>query len=304
MTYNINWDSIFADDDPKNHSFRDYELGEEFERVMRATMPDVLCLQEIHHIRTHDELGNFLAAAMNDERSWQVANVRDNVIATHFGLVEQGYELYTRGIRPSMAQAAALVDLPDEQFGAADMYVICAHFKAAGGIGDILERGRQADVIMRQVRDFKSPGDNLDLPAFTPYILLGDFNIYDTDPAQHLQTLLTGDIQFEDNYGDDVVPDWDETDLADALPSHNGLGEEFYTWRDDSGPFNSGPLDRVIFSDSAMQILNAFVLNTTILSDEALAAAGLERFDVLIDPSEGDFDHLPIVVDFIVLDTP
>lgn len=304
MSYNINWDAIFPDDDPKNHSFREYELVEEFERVMRATMPDVLCLQEIHHIRTPEELGAFLAAVMADERGWQVANVRDNVIGTHFGLVEEGYELYTRGIRPSMAQAAALVDLPDESFGAADLYVICAHFKAAGGIGDILERARQADVIMRQVRDFKSPGDNLDLPAYTPYVLLGDFNVYDTDPALHLQTLLTGDIQLEDNYGEDVVPDWDETDLADALPSHNGLGEEFYTWRDDSGPFNPGPLDRVIYTDSVLQILNAFVLNTMTLSDEALLAAGLERHDVLPDASIGEYDHLPLVIDFLVLEAP
>lgn len=304
MTYNINWDSIFPADDPKNHSYREFSQDDKFYRLMRALKPDVLCLQEIHHIRTHEELGAFLAEALDDHRRWQVVNVRDTVIATHFDLIEDGFEVYTRGIRPSMAQAAALVDLPEERFGHADLYVICAHFKADGGIGDIRERGRQADVIMRQVRDFKSPGDKLDLPNNTPYIILGDLNVYDTDPALHLQTLLTGDIQFEQDYGSDVIPDWDGSSLADVLPSHNGLESEFYTWRADSSPFNPGALDRILFTDSVLQVSNAFVLNTTLLTDEALEALGLQRDDVVLDASTGYYDHLPIVVDFVIPENP
>jgi endonuclease/exonuclease/phosphatase family metal-dependent hydrolase len=304
MTYNINWDAIFPSGDPKSHSFREFDLGPEFSRVMRAINPDVLCLQEIHHIRTEVELSTFLSEIMDDDRAWQIANVRDNVIATHFNLVEEGYELYTRGIRPSMAQAAAFVDLPDAHYGANDLYVICAHFKSAGGIGDIKERGRQADVIMRQVRDLKTSGDNIDLLPNTPFIILGDFNVYDTDPAEHLNTLLSGDIQFEDSYGEDVSPDWDDSSLEDAFPSHNGQGIDFYTWRADSSPFNPGPLDRIIYSDSVLVVENSFILNTTLLTSEALDALGLQRYDVMLDVSSGYYDHLPIVVDFLFLDEP
>jgi endonuclease/exonuclease/phosphatase family metal-dependent hydrolase len=298
LSYNINWDSIFPDADPKNHSYREFEVIDEFERVLRSLRPDVLCLQEINHSRTSEELEEYISSVMDDNRTWKVINVRDNVLATHFNLIESGYELFTRGIRPSMAQAAGLVDLPDEKYGAQDLYVICAHFKSAGGVGDIKERTRQADVIMRQVRDFKSSGDHLDLPMNTPFIILGDLNVYDTDPAIHLQTLLSGDIQYENNYGPDVSPDWDGTSLSDVLPSHNTLGTYFYTWRADTSPFLPGALDRVIYADSVLQVAHSFILNTTLLTDDALISLGLERYDVLLEPDTGYFDHLPIVVDF------
>ncbi len=129
-------------------------------------------------------------------------------------------------------------------------------------------------------------------------MVLGDFNIYDTDPAEHLTTLLTGDIDNEDQYGPDVQPDWDGTSLADAYPSHNGLGVDFYTWRNDDGASNPGALDRIIFSDSALAVTNAFVLNTALLSSSALAAAGLHADDVVLNPATGYYDHLPLVVDF------
>jgi hypothetical protein len=183
-----------------------------------------------------------------------------------------------------------------------DLYLICAHFKSGGNLGDILLRGRQADVIMAHVGDFTTVGGELDLEPGTPFVILGDFNVYDTDPARHLRTLLQGDIDDEDRYGGDVQPDWDGTALADARPSHNGLGLEFYTWRNDFEPFLPGELDRVIYSDSALAVADAFVLNTELLADEALSAHGLQRQDVLLEP--GHYDHLPLVVDFQVLGTP
>jgi hypothetical protein len=95
MSYNINWDSIFPDDDPKNHSLRDFNRVDAFVRVMQAVQPDVVCLQEINYLRGEEELSEFLTAAMgtSPDQPWQVANVRDNVIATRFGMADRGYEL-------------------------------------------------------------------------------------------------------------------------------------------------------------------------------------------------------------------
>jgi endonuclease/exonuclease/phosphatase family metal-dependent hydrolase len=176
--------------------------------------------------------------------------------------------------------------------------MICSHFKSGGGFDDIALRQRQADVIMAQVRDFETPDGNLDLPSGTPFVILGDFNAYDTDPALHIQTLTGGDISNERSYGVDLEPDWDGSSLEDARPSHNGAGVAFYTWRDDAEPFNPGALDRVFFSDSVLQMQNAFVLNTMTLSDEVLDANGLMRQDVVLDPAHGNYDHLPVIVDF------
>ena len=49
---------------------------------------------------------------------------------------------------------------------------------------------------------------------------------------------------------------------------------------------------------------NDFVLNTMTLSDQALAALGLRRDDVLLDAQFGYYDHLPLVVDFVLTGSP
>ena len=306
MSYNINWDSIFPDNDPKNHSLRDFNRVDAFVRVMQSVQPDVVRLQEINYLRGEDELSEFLTAAMgtSPDQPWQVANIRDNVIATRFDLADGGYELEKGNVRINLSQAAALIDLPDEQYGDTDLHMICSHFKAGGQYGDIIERTRQADAIIAYVRDFKTPGGELDLKPETPFVLLGDFNVYETDPHLHLRTMLWGDIYDEGLYGEDIRPDWDETVLEDLEPSHNGLGDEFYTWRNDSDPFAPGLLDRIIYTDSVLGVENAFVLNTMTLSDQALAALGLLRDDVLIDAQFGYYDHLPLVVDFVLTGSP
>jgi len=305
MSYNINWDSIFPEDDPQNHELREFSRQGAFGRVLRAVRPDILCLQEINYLRGAADLGEFLSAEMEAaDEQWSVVNVRDTVIASRFELIEEGYELVTGSVLPDLDQAAGLVDLPDGQYGPSDLYLICTHFKAGGTLADILLRGRQADAIAAHVGDFTTPGGELDLVPHTPFLILGDFNVYDTDPALHLRTLLRGDIANEDQFGEDVQPDWDGTPLSDALPTHNALGRANYTWRNDSLPFSEGELDRVLYSDSVLVMESGFVLNTLLLADEVLAAHDLRLNDVLLDASTGYFDHLPVVVDFTLASPP
>jgi endonuclease/exonuclease/phosphatase family metal-dependent hydrolase len=197
----------------------------------------------------------------------------------------------------------ALVDLPEPEYQD-DLYLICAHFQAQGGQAKVQARQEHADAIIALLRDAKTPGGDVDLPYGTPIVELGDFNVYDTDPAHHLATLLNGDIQDEAHYGADIKPDWDETDLADALPHHNAAGEEVYTWRDDNQEFNPGALDRILYTDSVIMIENAFVLNTEIMTAQELAAAGLQAGDVMLDPDTGRYDHLPLVVDILFRNVP
>ena len=300
MSYNVNWDSIFPESDPKNHELREFDRTEAFGRILRAVQPDVICLQEINHLRGVQELSQFIGRTIGSapNHPWQVANLRDNVIATRFGLQEAGYQLVTSLYPLDLQQTAALIDLPEVQYGLTDLFVICAHFKAGGGRSDILLRSRQADVIMANLRDLKTPGGSFDLGPETPILILGDFNIYTTDPALHARTLERGDIYDEATYGEDLQPDWDQTPLADAHPSHNGLGVDFYTWRSESPVFPWGALDRMFFTDSVLELGNTFILNTMLLSDEALELLGLQAGDVLLDLPSDYYDHLPLVVDF------
>ena len=185
----------------------------------------------------------------------------------------------------------ALVDLPDTEYKN-DLYLICAHFQAQGGPAKVQARQEHADAIIAWIGDVRTPGGEIDLSFGTPIVVLGDFNVYDTDPAQHLTTLLNGNIEDEDGYGQDIMPDWDETGLADALPHHNGVGEDVYTWRDDTQEFNPGALDRILYTDSVILVENAFVLNTEVMTEEELGAAGLKVGDVMLDLETGLYDHL------------
>ena len=272
---------------------------------MRSVGPDVVCLQEINYLRSTADLEAMLTAVLGDEdEPWRVVKTRDNVIASRFPLIREGYEMDPPPLPANLQQAAALVDLPNEVYGSTDVYVLCSHFKASGGTTNILQRQQQADVIMAHMRDAITPGDLLDLPVNTPYLLIGDYNIYDTDPANHLWTLLRGEIYNDGRFGPDFQPDWDGTSMGDARPSHIGLGEDFYTWRNDASGFNPGAYDRILYTDSVLFAENAFILNTTLLDDAVLAAYGLEYADVLLDGQPGIFDHLPVVVDFILIPAP
>lgn len=297
LNYNVLWDSIFPDGDPDNHPWRNTDKSQAFRRLLAAIQPDIACLQEINTLRDPADVSAIFDEVLPllDGERWRAVKGTDNVIVSRFDLLLDGYQLKLS------AEAAALVDLPDAIYGQTDLYMICAHFKSAGSLFDIATRQLEADLLISQVRDFKTAGGRIDLPLGTPFILLGDFNVYDTDPHYHLTTLLTGDIVNEDKYGADVNPDWDDTDLSDALPSHNGRGELFYTWRNDAEVFAPYPLDRIVYSDSVLLIANQFILNTMLLTVGELALLGLEADDVVINVEKGNYDHFPMVVDFVIV---
>ena len=298
MSYNVNWDAIFPDGDPNNHSWREYDMSDEFLRVVTAINPDIVCLQEINSARDPQDVADILDAALplGGGEAWRAHNGSDNVIAARFDLSVLATDTIPSTNR---GQAMALIDLPDPDYST-DLYLMNAHFKAGGGEDNIERRQQHADAIIHWIGDIKTPGDHIDLPTDTPIAVLGDLNVYDTDPHYHLTTLITGDIVYEGTYGPDVAPDWDDTDNTDALPLHNGAGPEFYTWRNDSDPYNPGALDRVIYTDSAVSAGNAFVLNTTTMTPGELAATGLEANDVVLNINIGYYDHLPLVVDLLV----
>ncbi len=303
MSFNVGWDSIFPDDDPQNDRLRRDSTGAEFVRLLKAIDPDAVCLQEINPNRDPKQVGDILDAVLplDGSRTWQAHGGRDNVMLTRFTLSMRSNMLVYGDL--NFGHAMALVDLPDE-FYQTDLYLICAHFKAQGDEANVRARQEHADALVQWIGDAKTSGDRIDLPRYTPIIVLGDLNVYDTDPAYHLTTLLSGDIVDEDRYGPDIAPDWDGTSLTDARPRHNGAGEEVYTWRDDTQRFNPGALDRILYTDSVMSVDNAFVLNTNMLTEEELALAGLKVGDVMLDLETGRYDHLPLVVDVALRGLP
>jgi endonuclease/exonuclease/phosphatase family metal-dependent hydrolase len=298
LTYNVGWDSIFQKAGLLDDLLHSDSRADAFVRIVRAVDPDVICLQEIDPARDPSQVAHILDAAipLDDGKNWQATGGQDNVIVTRYGLTMRDQQVAYHSDVIDLGHAMALVDLPDALFPN-DLYLICAHFMALGGQENVAARQRHADMIVSWIRDMQTPGGDVDLPSNTPFVVLGDLNVYYTDPAHHLATLLTGDIVDEGTYGPDIAPDWDGTDLADALPSHNADGTELYTWRDDTSQFKPEVLDRILYTDSVLAAPGGFVLDTTVMAPADLEAADLRPDDVMLKPDEGIFDHLPLVLD-------
>jgi endonuclease/exonuclease/phosphatase family metal-dependent hydrolase len=299
LSYNVGWDSIFETPSLLGGLWRDDSRGAAFLRIIKATDPDVICLQEIDPARDPQQVADMLdeAVPLADGLAWQVHSGQDNVVAARYELRMRAQQLAYRGDVIDLGHAMTLVDLPNASFPQ-DLYVICAHFQALAGQQNTEARQMHADMIIAWIRDAQTPGGEVELAPNTPLVVLGDFNVYDTDPAHHLTTLLSGDIFDEGMFGPDAAPDWDGTALADAMPTHNGEGEERYTWRDDTSVYGPGILDRILYADSTLTAAGGFVLDTTSMGEAALAATGLRADDVMLDPDAGVYDHLPMVVDF------
>ncbi len=296
-TYNIEWNSIFPDvNEPR---------AAKFARVIPVLNPDILALQEIganpgdrdrpgSRKRTADDVLKLMSqiAPLPNDGTWHVFQGGDNVIVSKFPLKMTATRTEPPGQRDL---AMALVDLPDAGFKF-DVYVLANHFKCCDAEKNDPLRQQQADAIVSWLRDARTPGGGIDLPAGTAIVALGDLNI--VGAFQPVQTLLDGDIIDEGKYGSDFKLDWDNTSLADAHPLRNMAGPEDFTWRDDTSKFAPGRLDYIIFTDSVLDPVKKFVLDTTGMSPEDLAAAGLEKLDTAKDDEGKRCDHLPVVVDF------
>lgn len=287
VSYNVLWDRIFPDLYPTQAA--------KFERVVSALDPDILHLQEIN--RSASDVADLLdEIAPVTDGNWHTYQGRDNVIASKYPLTMTASNTIPSGQR---GQAIALVDLPDEEFGS-DFYFMNNHYACCNGVAGDPPRQRQSDAIANWLRDAKTPGGFVDIPPGTPFAVVGDLNI--VGGSQPLDTLIDGNIIDEETYGLDSLPDWDGSHLTDAHPVHNGSLSEDYTWRDDNLIFDPGRLDYIIYSDSALDMGNQFVLNTVQMSSQELTATGLQTFDVTVDSAGVTYDHLPVVVDFRLFD--
>lgn len=297
VSYNINWDSIFPEKDPRNHNFRSTNQTEAFRRVIAALNPDIMCLQEINSSREPREVADIFdeAVPLGGQKQWRAAIGYSNVIVSRYPLDMIRSTTVPAGQR---AQCMALIDLPNARFFR-DIYIMNEHFKCCGGERNDDKRQKQADSLVNWMRDIRDFGGYIDLPTYTPIVVAGDFNIVGGPGPR--ETVICGGINDEKSYGADSPPDWDGTCNTDLHPRHNAIGTEDYTWRDDTTQYAPGRLDYMIYTDSVMIAVHSFILNTTVMTQGALDAAGLTQFDVLLQPP-GQFDHLPLVADFRLID--
>ncbi|MDX2175648.1 MAG: endonuclease/exonuclease/phosphatase family protein [Candidatus Sumerlaeia bacterium] len=273
-----------------------------FQRIFLALRPDVIAFQEIPLTLASNNTARAAAIKARLEsyfpgQTWTVAMGQSDgfiqcALATRFPLsltrTDTSPASEVRGV------LCGLVDLPDAVFGGANLYAMNVHFKSGGTESDHQRRQVHADAVASWMRDLRTAGGTITLPAGTPLVALGDFNLGfedqgDLAPYFSMRTLLDGDLFDNATWGADGPQDWDGTRLGDAAP---------YDWNNNRSwtQPSSGPdsrLDRIYFTDSVLRAESVFILNSATMSAGALAAAGLQSGD-----SANAADHLPLVADF------
>jgi endonuclease/exonuclease/phosphatase family metal-dependent hydrolase len=294
MSWNVKFSSILPPNGVRNESFA---------RIVRAIDPDVIALQEVMAPDLVAQLTQLMNGyiPLEDNGSWQVHTVSDNVIISRYPMRWRGGELAVPYPLPQLGLpnfhygfAASLLELPES----ANLLVVAMHNKSGSTENDVRLRQIHADAIVRWIRDSRDSAQESSIPSRTPIVILGDMNAVPNASLAPFETLVTGDIADEETFGPDARIDWDGTHVTDARPSHNASEQEYYTWRNDDLPFAPSALDRVLYTDSVMSVRHRFVLNTVTLPADELVTLGLQRSDVLYGGNPGNYDHLPLVIDF------
>ncbi len=146
------------------------------------------------------------------------------------------------------------------------------HLKCCGGAGTREDQTRRAEAFL--INDLFGEAADLGAPGAIR-VIGGDLNLVGSrEPLDALRTGL-------DENGKNLT-------VADAWV----LGDPILaTWGHPNSQYSAGRLDWVLFGDEHADLVQAFVLDTSKLSDASLARSGLDRDDTNAS------DHNPVVVD-------
>lgn len=254
-------------------------------RLLDRVDPDVMVLCEVWNhtaAETATRITTFLPNGPGEQ--WYAAKLDDgNVIVSRFPILQTWLVNGSTGLR----ETAALLDLGPSQ--PTDLLFIGCHLRCCT---DDATRQDEADGLVKFLRDARTAGGVITLPADTPIVIAGDMNLVGW--AQQLDTIVTGDIVDNATFGVDSAPDWDGTALAFPFSRHPD-GRAAYTWRSDSSTYYPGLLDWIFYTDSALTLHNHFILETRTMLPATLAANGLQATDI---PTASD--HAPRVADFTI----
>ena len=265
VSYNT-WNDGFLDDERQPH----------FKRIIQALDPDVIALQEHWD---WDEIDDIIQSWFPDE-PWHASwTHRDMVVLSRFSIIDDA------SLISSGRTMCALLDT-EEELGK-NLMIFNSHLSCCANNED---RQQQVDEFAGIWREWVEEGDGpFNLESETPFIHVGDFNL--VGYRQQVITLRDGDIDNESQYGEDFLPDWDNTAIVDLFSrhTHKRMG---YTWRSDGSSFNPGKLDYVFYSDATIDSSRHFTLNTLAMDEETLSENGLEW-----DDTQEASDHLPRIFD-------
>ena len=262
-----------------NEGILDSDRQDHFKRILQTIDPDIIALQEHSD---WDEIHDIIQSWFPQEQWYASWTYRDLVILSRFQIIHDA------NIISSERTMAALLDTEDEL--GKNLLIFNSHLSCCDN-----DEGRQ-----EQVDEFSSVWRNwvqngngpFEIEYGTPFIHLGDFNYVGYN--QQVETIKTGDIINENDFGVDFLPDWDSTAIIDLFSrqTHKRMG---YTWRNDGSSFNPGKLDYIFYSDASIDTGKHYILNTL-----AIDQTDLDNYNLQLDDTQEASDHLPLVFDIIV----
>ena len=247
-----------------------------FKRILQALDPDVIALQEHWD---WDEIDDIIQSWFPEDEWHASWTYRDLVVLSRFPILEDANMI------SSERTMAALLNTENEL--GTNLLLFNSHLSCCSSNED---RQQQVDEFSSIWRDWVTEGAGpFDLEYGTPFVHVGDFNY--VGYRQQVETIRTGDIEDENEYGEDYLPDWDSSAIVDLFSrhAHKRMG---YTWRSDGSSFNPGKLDYIFYSDATIDTGNHYTLNTLAMDTETLNEYGLQWND-----TQEASDHLPRVFD-------
>lgn len=285
----------------RNQFISDATNDDEYQRVLQVIDPDIIAFQEITPALSSATIETRLESLLAGD--WtvhlgQASGGDRNVLASRYPLLLTAVDTSPSSAHPR-GVTAALVDLPGATY-AQDVYVMNVHFTPGDTLSGAQSRQAHADAIIGWMRDARTAGGTIDLPAFTPIVVTGDMNLNTNDghesaPYAANRTLVTGNIFDEVTHGADSPPDWDGTQMTDATPYEHTAIDVHTSPSTSANP--ASRYDRFVYTDAAIHMVNGFIINTLAMTPAALTASGLLADDTN-DAANGTSDHLPVVADF------
>lgn len=275
MTYNTLYDGLIDPNPDRVNAFQ---------RIITAVNPDIITFNECWDTEwweAKDLLNNWLPIQGGYWECWKVD--AGNITCSKYDITNN----YT--VLSGSRITASLIDLPNSYPG--DILIINSHFACCDNNA---QRQEEADAVISFIRDIKTPGGVVTLPYGTPFVISGDLNL--VGYSRQLTTLLTGDIVDNATFGEDIDPDWDNTDLNDVISFQTDL-RMAYTWENDYSSYWPGRLDYAVCTDVGAFVNKAFTVNTSVMSSERLL-----QYNLLQNDTYTASDHFPKVTDFIIED--
>ena len=262
-----------------NEGILDSERQGHFKRIIQSIDPDIIALQEHSD---WDEIHDIIQSWFPQEQWYASWTYRDLVILSRFEIIHDA------NIISSERTMAALLDTEDEL--GKNLLIFNSHLSCCDN-----DEGRQeqVDEFSSVWRTWVQNGDGpFELEHGTPFIHLGDFNY--VGYKQQVETIKSGDIVDESQFGVDFLPDWDSTAIIDLFSrqTHKRMG---YTWRKDGSSFNPGKLDYLFYSDASIDTGKHYILNTLAMDQNSLSEYSLQS-----DDTQEASDHLPLVFDMVI----